>query len=204
MAGTACDPVWMVMDGTDAQDAGRDAAAPDSDEALMARVADGDAAAFDRLAARHMRRAVALAQRVTGNPSDADEVVQEAFLRVWQHAGRWEPGRASFTAWLQRIVVNLAIDRRRRPGWQPIDEALPDEAPDATVLIGEREDAARVTRELGRLNERQRLAVVLFYQEGLSLRAAAEALGIGPTAFGSLLARARQALRAALLEEKDP
>ena len=55
----------------------------DSDDGLMERVAGGDAAAFDRLAARHMRRAVALAQRMTGNPSDADEIAQEAFLRVW-------------------------------------------------------------------------------------------------------------------------
>ncbi len=72
----------------------------DSDDGLMERVAGGDAAAFDRLAARHMRRAVALAQRMTGNPSDADEIAQEAFLRVWQHAGRWDAARAAFTKWV--------------------------------------------------------------------------------------------------------
>ena len=171
-----------------------------SDDELMGRVAGGDAAAFDRLAARHMRRAVALAQRMTGNPSDADEIAQEAFLRVWQHAGRWDGARAAFTTWLYRIVMNLAIDRGRRPGWSPLEEAgdPPDEAPDALARIAERQTAERVNRALAALPDRQRAAVVLFHQEGLSLRQAAEVLTMSESAFASLLARARAALKTAL------
>ncbi len=180
--------------------------ASDTDDALMARVAGGDAAAFDRLAARHMRRAVALAQRMTGNPSDADEIAQEAFLRVWQHAGRWDGGRASFTTWLYRIVMNLAIDRGRRPGWSPLEEAgdPPDESPDALARIAERQTAERVNRALAALPDRQRAAVVLFHQEGLSLRQAAEVLTMGESAFASLLARARSALKTALTVGEEP
>lgn len=180
--------------------------APDSDDALMRRVAGGDAAAFEDLAARHMRRAVALAQRLTGNPSDADEIAQDAFLRVWQHAGRWEPGRARFATWLYRIVVNLAIDRKRRPGFQPLDTVaeLADGEPDAVERIAERQTAALVDRALLALPERQRAAVVLFHQEGLSLRQAAEVLGIGEDAIESLLARGRRALRAALAAGRTP
>jgi len=172
----------------------------DSDGALMARVAGGDAGAFDRLAARHMRRAVALAQRMTGNPSDADEIAQDAFLRVWQHAARWDAARSAFTTWLYRIVVNLAIDRGRRPGWDPLEAAgeLPDSAPDAVTQIAERQTAQLVNRALDALPDRQRAAVVLFHQEGLSLKQAAEILGMNETAFASLLARARTALKTAL------
>lgn len=178
----------------------------DSDDALMARVAGGDAGAFDRLAARHMRRAVALAQRMTGNPSDADEIAQEAFLRVWQHATRWDAGRAAFTTWLYRIVVNLAIDRGRRPVWSPLDDAqeLPDSSPDALAQIAERQTAALVNRALDALPDRQRAAVVLFHQESLSLRQAAEILGLSETAFASLLARARTALKTALAAGRTP
>lgn len=192
--------MWALMHGGRIADGARGAgvSAEDTDEALMTRAAAGDADAFDRLASRHMRRTVALAQRLTGNPSDADEVAQEAFLRVWQSRARWNPERARFTTWLHRIVVNLSIDRRRRPGWQPIDEEIADGGPDALARIAERQEAERLNRELARLGERQRAAVVLFYQEGLSLRAAADALGVGQAAFGSLLARARRALRAAL------
>ncbi|MFD1627415.1 RNA polymerase sigma factor [Azospirillum griseum] len=178
----------------------------DSDEALMARVAGGDAAAFDRLAARHLRRAVTLAQRLTGNPADADDIAQEAFLRVWRHAARWDGSRAAFTTWLHRIVVNLAIDRGRRPGWSPLDAAdtIADSGPDALDRIAERQEADRLARALDALPDRQRAAVVLFHQDGLSQRQAADVLGVRESAFASLLARARVALKTALNAGREP
>lgn len=201
-------PVAVVLPHATADGRGIDGCGmdgTDSDDALMARVAGGDGDAFARLAARHMRRAVALAQRMTGNPSDADEVAQEAFLRVWQHAARWEAGRAAFTTWLYRIVVNIAIDRGRRPGWSPLEDAgeLADPALDAVAVIAERQTAALVNRALAALPDRQRAAVVLFHQEGMSLRQAAEVLGLSETAFASLLARARGALKSALAGGRD-
>lgn len=176
-------------------------AAQDTDEALMSRAAEGDAAAFDLLAARHMRRTLALAQRLVGNAADAEEIAQDAFLRLWRHAPRWNPEQARFSTWLYRITVNLAIDRRRRsPPTQPLDQALDihDAAPDAVDRIAEREEAAQVEQALASLPDRQRAAVVLFHQEGLSMREAADALGLAEGAFGSLLARGRRALKGLL------
>jgi RNA polymerase sigma-70 factor (ECF subfamily) len=173
----------------------------DTDEALMSRAADGDAFAFDQLAARHMRRTLALAQRLVGNAADAEEIAQDAFLRLWRHAPRWNPDQARFSTWLYRITVNLAIDRRRqRQPWQPLDQALEirDAAPDAVDRIAARQEAAQVEQALARLPDRQRAAVVLFHQEGLTTRDAAAALGLSDGAFGSLLARARRALKSLL------
>src|SRR6266481_183164 len=84
-----------------------------SDEDLMRRVAGGDERAFRLLARRYAARAVALARRVTGNDADAEEVVQEALLRVWTNAPRWRP-LAAFRTWFYRIVLNLCLSRQRR------------------------------------------------------------------------------------------
>ena len=86
----------------------------ESDEALMAKIAEGDRGAFHALTRRHLPRILRVAARVLGNAGDAEDVAQEAFLRVWSHADRWDPEKARVTTWLHRIVVNLCIDRRRR------------------------------------------------------------------------------------------
>src|SRR5690348_1766592 len=97
----------------------------DSDETLMVRIADGDQAALRMFARRHVARGLAVAQRICGNASDAEEIVQDAMLRVWQRAGEWQFGDAKVTTWLYRVVVNLAIDqlRKSRQRFVPIDEA---------------------------------------------------------------------------------
>ena len=87
----------------------------ESDEELLARTASGDQRAFRPLIARHMGRAIRLAQAIVGNAADADDVAQDAFMRVWSQAASFDPSLARFTTWLHRIVVNLAIDRTRRP-----------------------------------------------------------------------------------------
>lgn len=143
------------------------------DETLMARVVEGDRTAFTSLARRHGRSLQRFAQRLLRHPDDADEVAQEALLRVWQHAARWQPERVRFTTWLYSIGHNLCIDRLRRrrntaslddEGWAALPaEPTPDDAP-------ERAQDARDTRRqvelaLARLPERQRSALVLcFYQ----------------------------------------
>ena len=87
-----------------------------SDDELVARVANGDETACRLLVDRHLSRVIAVARRMLGNQSDAEEVAQEVFLRVWTHADRWEPGRAQFSTWLHRVATNLCLDRlRRRP-----------------------------------------------------------------------------------------
>src|ERR1043165_4339419 len=100
----------------------------DSDEELMALVAAGDNAAFRRLMARHMGRAIRVAETVVRGSIEADDIAQEAFIRIWRNAAGFDPRVARFTTWMHRIVVNLAIDRKRRPGsgHAPVPEDLPD------------------------------------------------------------------------------
>src|SRR5947209_935410 len=102
-----------------------------SDEDLMLRVATGDASAFQLLARRHTSAALGLARRVTGNAADAEEIVQEALLRVWINAPRWRP-LATFKTWFYRVVVNLCLNRLRRAPFAALDDVADpaDPAPD--------------------------------------------------------------------------
>src|SRR6202158_2119089 len=116
----------------------------DSDEALMARIARGDKRAFRALASRHLPAMLGLARRILGNAADAEDVVQEAMLRVWTHAPRWQP-LALFRTWLTRVVVNLCLDRKRRAPWVALEAA------------GEIVDPALGASEKAERDERERL-----------------------------------------------
>ena len=189
----------------------------DSDDALMRRAGSGDKAAFALLVRRHLARATALAQRITGNRSDAEEIVQEAFLRCWQKAPEWRPAErpandgaandrggagatAQFGTWLYRVLVNLCLDRRRRP--QPVGieaaETVADNAADGFDETARGETSRRVQAAMAQLPERQRAALALCYFEGLGNIEAAATLDISIGALESLLVRARRALRDAL------
>src|SRR5690242_8747902 len=171
----------------------------DSDEALMARVAKGDQAAFRVLARRHLPAMAGLARRILGNAAEAEDVVQEAMLRVWTHAPRWQP-LAAFRTWLTRIVVNLCLDRKRRTPMLELEAAgeIADPAPGA----GEKAEADERDRLLADAIEglpaRQRTAIVLTYREGLTNAQVAEILGTSVSAVETLLIRGKQNLRQAL------
>lgn len=176
------------------------------DAAWAARLAARDPAALRALIARHGPTLHRVAYRMTGDVHEAEDIVQEAFLRLWDHApqiaarhpvGSQAAGRLRLGGWLQRVVTNRAIDRlrgRRRLS----DGEVPDEEDDtpladALIEAGERDDRARAL-VLG-LPERQRAAIVLTYYEELPNAAAAEAMDMNLKAFESLLHRARMALR---------
>lgn len=171
----------------------------DTDTALMHRVARGDHAAYRLLVDKYLRHAVTVAYRVLFNRNDAEEVAQEAFLRVWQHAARWRAdGGASFKTWLNRVVINLCIDRKRKPGTTALDDQpeIVDEGratPYEDRLAAETVD--RVAFALQKLPERQRAAILLCFWEGESNIDAAKALDISVGALESLLIRAKRALR---------
>lgn len=182
----------------------------ESDDALMRRAGSGDKTAFALLVRRHLARATALAQRITGNRSDAEEIVQEAFLRCWQKAPEWRPANdraandggstAQFGTWLYRVLVNLCLDRRRRP--QPVEieaaEMVADDAADGFDETARGETSRRVQAAMAQLPERQRAALALCYFEGMGNIEAAAMLDISIGALESLLVRARRALRDAL------
>lgn len=178
-----------------------------SDDELMRTAGTGDRLAFQRLVARHLKRASALAGRVTGNRSDAEEAVQEAFLRAWLKAPDWQArdalaNGATFATWFNRVLVNLCIDRVRRPRTDPIEAAaaVPDPAPSAEALAAGGEVARRVARAMATLPERQRAALALCHFEGLSNAEAGQILELSVGAVESLLVRARRALREQLAD----
>lgn len=172
----------------------------DGDDRLMAASAGGAEAAFRLLVDRHGQSAWRLAWRMTGDASEAEDLVQEGFARLWRQAPRWQAGQSGVGAFLQRVITNLAIDRSRRQRPQTMDE-LPDSedpAPLADALLAEADLAARIQACVTTLPERQRAAIVLTYWEGLTGPMAAEMMDLTPKAFESLLIRARTALKAVL------
>ena len=179
----------------------------DSDEALMARIARGDERAFRALASRHLPVMLALARRILGNAADAEDVAQEAMLRVWTHAPRWQP-LALFRTWLTRVVVNLCLDRKRRAPWVALDAAgeIVDPAPGAGEKAERDERDRLVAAAIGELPERQRAAIVLTYGDGMSNAQVAEILDTSVSAVETLLVRGKQNLRRALervIDEDD-
>ena len=169
-----------------------------ADHDLMARTARGDAGAFQMLTRRHAGRALAVARRILGNETLAEEIVQDAFLRVWINAPRWRP-EAAFRTWLYRIVVNLCLNAKRRLPDLPLeavgDVIDPATAADARLETGERDRF--LAAAIDALPERQRAAIVLTYQEGLGNADVAAVLDTSVSAIETLLVRAKRALRAA-------
>jgi RNA polymerase sigma-70 factor, ECF subfamily len=172
----------------------------DSDEALMRCIANSDPLAFRALLERHTRRMLSLARNTVAATGVAEEIVQEAFVRVWQHAGSFDARRSLFTTWMHRIVINLCLDHVRRPQHASSDDLdeVADDAPDALGEMLGRERRAAVQAAMRALPVRQRAALVLFHFQGASLREAAAAMELSEKAFESLLTRARAALRNAL------
>ena len=170
-----------------------------SDEDLMARVAGGDQPAFRVLSDRYAVRAVALARRFLGSEADAEEIAQEALLRVWRAAPRWQP-TAAFGTWFYRIVVNLCLNHRRRTPFSALEEAGEpvDPQPDAQARLERRDETQRLAAAIAALPPRQRAVVLLTYWEGLSNSRTAEVLGTSVGGVETLLVRARKALRGSL------
>ncbi|WP_339933363.1 RNA polymerase sigma factor [uncultured Brevundimonas sp.] len=174
----------------------------DPDEDLVRRVGQGDPAAIQTMVARKLPRMLALAQRMLGDPVEAEDVAQEAMLRAWRQAPRWTPGKAKFDTWLHRVALNLCYDRLRRRREIPTD-TLPERADDSASAdrgLMAVETGLRVDAALARLPERQREAIVLCHYQELTNIEAAALMKVSVDALESLLARGRRALRVALAD----
>lgn len=177
-----------------------------SDDALMERVASGDGEALRLLAGRHVGRLLRLAQRLLGDEAAADEVAQEALVRLWTHASRWDRERSRLTTWLYAIVYRLCVDRLRDRRWWSASEVPAEHAsdvPGALDALSREADLRRLSDAIGALPARPRAALTLHYYEGLSGQEAAEVLGVSLRAFWSLLHRAREAVRAQLADAEE-
>jgi RNA polymerase sigma-70 factor (ECF subfamily) len=175
----------------------------DPDAELVARVGQRDPGAARALVARKLPRLLALATRLLGDRMEAEDVAQEAFIRIWKQAPRWKDGEARFDTWLHRVALNLCYDRLRGRREEPHDEMPdePDPQPRADARLETLERDARVRAALEALPARQREALVLQYYQELSNIEAAGLMGITVDALESLLSRARRNLRAQLAND---
>ncbi len=166
-----------------------------SDEDLMAEVAEGDMDAFGELVRRHQEAAWRIAYHYVGDRAEAEDMAQEAFLKILNAASGYRP-TARFSTYLYRVIANLCIDYHRKkrpdyPGRLPPRESLMG-GPDEHLAEQERDRAIQGALEA--LPDRQRMAVVLCYFEGLPLAEIAEAMDTTYKAVERLLARARKSL----------
>jgi len=179
-----------------------------ADQAVVARARSGDAEAFRVLVERHSRGLFRLAFRMTGNESDAEDVVQETLLRAYRQLSKFDE-RASFGTWLYRIATNYALDvmrshARRREQPPPLDTAADpllsapsaDPTPDRLALSAEVRD--RVTEAMDELSAAERTAFVLRHFEGMGIEDVSRILGCQPSAAKHSIFRAVQKLRRAL------
>jgi len=176
-----------------------------ADEQLMSWAAGGDRRAFDEIVARHGAFALRIAGRVVGDAGLAEDLAQEAMVRAWTRAARFDPQRARLTTWLYRIVLNLCIDESRkvRPASLPPEFDVGDPTESALDRLEAAERRAQLAKAIADLPGRQRAAIILVYDEGMSGVEAAEALGLSAKAVERLLARARSGLRAQLRTMDD-
>ncbi len=176
-----------------------------ADDELVGLAAAGRRDAFEELVRRHADHLYAVILRFTGESAEAEEVVQEAFLRAWRGIDRFER-RSQFFTWLYRIGLNEAkriLDRRAGADVvmstedRPVDQVA-DDAPQVDLQAEDAELRALLEQAIRRLPDKYRAAVVLRDVEGLSTAEAAEVLGLREAAFKSRLHRGRMALRAAV------
>jgi RNA polymerase sigma-70 factor, ECF subfamily len=177
-----------------------------TDESLMLRIGDGDQTAYSLLVNRHLNINLGYATKLLGNAAEAEEVMQEAFIRVWKHASRWDPARKTkFTTWFYRVVTNLCYDvgRKRKPQEkvEVLDKIASDEmSADNVIEVGQRSEQVKMALE--ELPHRQSTAIMLCYFQGLSNREAAEVMEVSLNALESYLVRGRRNLADILRDEK--
>lgn len=182
---------------------GPDAGTAAAEAAVLARIRAGDGAAFRELVDRHVAVLLSIARRMLKSEGDAEDIVQEALVRVWHHAGTLELGPGGLRPWLRRVVTNLCLDHLRRHRLTSVVADVPEtpEAPEQSRGLEEADLSTRVEAALAALPERQRVALTLFHYEGLSQIEVGDMLGISDEAVESLLARARRSLKVALKDE---
>lgn len=177
------------------------------DDALLVLYANGDGDAARLLTARLGPRVFGHARRLLGDAAEAEDVAQEAMLRLWRIAPDWRQGEAKVTTWLYRVTANLCTDRMRkaRGGHTGLDEAAEpeDERPGPAEAMQQAARMDALQQALDELPERQRQAVVLRHIEGLGNPEIAEAMGVSTEAVESLTARGKRALAALLAGRRE-
>ena len=183
----------------------RDSFQEASDETLLVLYANGDPNAARVLTLRLTPKVMGHAYRMLGDRAEAEDVAQDALIRLWKQAPDWRQGEAKVTTWLYRVVANLCTDRLRKQ--KPLDiEAITepeDDSASAAEQIQQKSRLDALQAGLNKLPERQKQAVILRHIEGLPNPEIAEIMQIGVEAVESLTARGKRALAAALAGRKE-
>lgn len=171
-----------------------------SNEALLVLYANGDPDAARTLTVRLAPRVLAHAYRLLGDRAEAEDVTQDALMRLWKIAPDWRQGEAQVTTWLYTVTANLCTDRRRKFRPAPLDDAMDpvDPAPSAAQAMQTKARAAALQEALNEMPDRQRQAVVLRHIEGLANPEIATIMEITVEAVESLTARGKRTLAKAL------
>ncbi|NBD30593.1 MAG: sigma-70 family RNA polymerase sigma factor [Alphaproteobacteria bacterium] len=176
-----------------------------SDEALLAAYARGERDAARALSRRLLPRVLGQAQRMLGDRAEAEDVAQEAMLRLWRIAPDWEADRAKVTTWLYRVVANLCTDRLRKSGRGVALDAVPEPAdtgPSVAAGMQDRDRHMALRAALADLPERQARAVALRHLEDLPNPEVARIMGESVRTVESLVARGKKGLIARLRGRK--
>lgn len=168
------------------------------DESLIRLIQQGDHGAFSEIVNRHSKRFYSIAYRILFNKHDAEDIVQEAFLKLWGKSELWNHNReAKFTTWFYRVVVNLCLDynRGKKPMSLSEDIQLIDRINGQEVVLNKKQRQEILNRFIQELPERQQLALNLCFYEGLSNQEAADIMGVKLKALQSLIMRAKTTLK---------
>lgn len=194
------------MDTSLAMDMALDAGQDTSDEELLIAFGAGNRQAASVLTARLAPRVLGFSARLLGGDrAEAEDVTQEAMLRLWKIAPEWRTGEAKVTTWLFHVTRNLCTDRLRKRRGVDLD-AIPepeDESPGAVRGLMDADRKTALNAALLALPERQRVAVTLRHLEGLSNPEIAEAMEISVEAVESLTARGKRALASLLAAQRE-
>ena len=169
------------------------------DESMMERVKEHDHQAFSILVERYSRQFYASSYRIVMNQYEAEDIVQEAFLKLWDRPEIWKSGKgAKFTSWFYKIVMNLSLDRyRKNKKTECLDTQNNDFEMQAAQHsdLQDREEQAALNKALKSLPEKQLMALNLCFYEEKSRKEAADIMNISVKALESLLMRAKQGIR---------
>ena len=168
------------------------------DEFLIRLIQEGRHDAFAEIVNRHSKRFYSIAYRFIFNKDDAEDIVQEAFMKLWEKRLNWNPNKeAKFTTWFYKVVLNLCIDHNRKKKPEPLSEEMPliDKQQGHEALIQEKQKQVMLERFIQELPERQRLALNLCFYEGISNQEASEMIGVNLKALQSLIMRAKMTLK---------
>lgn len=170
----------------------------DSDEELLVFIQSGNHSAFATLVKRHSGRFYRLAYRFTGNRENAEDMVQECFIKLWEYPEIWNGSKnVKFTTWFYRIVVNRCLDLKKKYAPDLLEEDMQVQASDPANddFLIRREEQRALENGIAVLPERQRTALNLCFFEELSNQEAADVMGVNLKALQSLLMRAKNTLK---------